>query len=82
MTLLRHPHMPDLRQLRPAREPLRFGQAATRCRAKGIMASIKVKVCGNGTYTVCCNGDVVSTGLTREQADQLASVLRSIQSAA
>ncbi|ACL58599.1 conserved hypothetical protein [Methylobacterium nodulans ORS 2060] len=46
------------------------------------MASIKVRLCGDGTYTVCCNGGVVSTGLTREQADQLATVLRSIQSAA
>ncbi|ACA17899.1 hypothetical protein M446_3516 [Methylobacterium sp. 4-46] len=44
-----------------------------------VMTSIKVRLCGDGTYTVFCDGGVVSTGLTRAQADQLAAVLRSIQ---
>ncbi|MGY2046556.1 hypothetical protein [Methylobacterium sp. JK268] len=43
------------------------------------MTSIKVRPCGDGSFTVCCNGGIVSTGLTRAQADQLAGLLRTIQ---
>jgi len=43
------------------------------------MASIRIKPTQNGTYTLYRNGDAVSTGLTREQADQLAVVLRCVE---
>lgn len=43
------------------------------------MASITIRPTQDGTYTLYRNGDAVSTGLTREQADQLAAILRSIE---
>lgn len=40
------------------------------------MASIKIKATGDGTYTLYRNGEPVSVGLTRPQAERLASVMR------
>ncbi|GJD52987.1 hypothetical protein OPKNFCMD_5755 [Methylobacterium crusticola] len=42
------------------------------------MASIRIRPTQDGTYTLYRNGDAVSSGLTREQADQLALILRCI----
>ena len=47
---------------------------------KVLMASIKIKSCEDGTFTLYRDGNAVSTGLTRDQAHQLATVLRSIES--
>lgn len=43
------------------------------------MASIKVRVAEDGTCSICRNGTIISTGLTRPQADQLVAVLRAIE---
>lgn len=43
------------------------------------MASIKVRVADDGTCSICRNGTIISTGLTRHQADQLVAVLRAIE---
>ena len=44
-----------------------------------IMASIKVRVAEDGTCSICRNGTIISTGLTRGQAEQLVAVLRAIE---
>lgn len=44
-----------------------------------IMASIKVRVAEDGTCSICRNGTIISSGLTRSQADQLVAVLRAIE---
>lgn len=43
------------------------------------MASIKIRPAGDGTYILYRNGDVISAGLTRRQADELAVVLRTLE---
>lgn len=43
------------------------------------MASIKIRVADDGTCTILRNGDAVSSGLTRPQAERLAAVLRWIE---
>ncbi len=48
-------------------------------RVTNIMASIKVRVSEDGTCSICRNGTIISTGLTRHQADQLVAVLRAIE---
>lgn len=44
------------------------------------MASIKIRPTQDGTFTIYRNGAAVSSGLTREQAHELATVLRSLES--
>lgn len=46
------------------------------------MASIKVRVAEDGTCSICRNGTIVSSGLTRHQAEQLVAVLRAIDASA
>ena len=43
------------------------------------MSSIKIKAAGNGTYTLYRDDDAVSSGLTLDQAQELASVLRCLE---
>ncbi|WP_191970144.1 hypothetical protein [Methylobacterium planeticum] len=43
------------------------------------MASIKIRVTGDGTFTIYQNGSAVSSGLTRAQAERLAAVLRWVE---
>ncbi|GJE57826.1 MULTISPECIES: hypothetical protein [Methylobacterium] len=45
------------------------------------MASIKIRVADDGTCMILRNGDTVSSGLTRPQAERLAAVLRWIEPA-
>lgn len=40
------------------------------------MASIKIRVSDDGTCTIYRNGEPVSSGLTREQAERLVAVMR------
>jgi ribosomal protein L11 methylase PrmA len=44
-----------------------------------IMASIKIRVAEDGTCSICKDGTIISSGLTRSQADQLVAVLRAIE---
>ena len=44
-----------------------------------IMASIKIRVAEDGTCSICRNGTIISSGLTRSQADQMVAVLRAIE---
>ena len=43
------------------------------------MSSIKIKPATDGTYTLYRDGDAVSSGLTLDQAQELASVLRCLE---
>ena len=61
-------------------ERLSFGEMGSRSGSRmDIMASIKVRVAEDGTCSICRNGTIISTGLTRPQADQLVAVLRAIE---
>lgn len=44
-----------------------------------IMASIKIRVAQDGTCSICRDGTIISSGLTRSQADQMVTVLRAIE---
>jgi hypothetical protein len=39
------------------------------------MPSIKIRISDDGTFAVYRNGDVVASGLTRDQAERCATVL-------
>ncbi|GJE52530.1 hypothetical protein GOFOIKOB_5603 [Methylobacterium tardum] len=39
------------------------------------MASIKIRAIDDGTFVVCRNGEVMASGLTRDQAERCATVL-------
>ncbi|CAO4155797.1 UNVERIFIED_ORG: hypothetical protein M2438_000721 [Methylobacterium sp. SuP10 SLI 274] len=43
------------------------------------MASIKIRVAEDGTCSICRDGTIISSGLTRSQADQMVAVLRAIE---
>ncbi|MBB2963119.1 hypothetical protein [Methylobacterium sp. R2-1] len=43
------------------------------------MASIKIRVAQDGTCSICRDGMIISSGLTRSQADQMVAVLRAIE---
>jgi hypothetical protein len=46
------------------------------------MASVKIRAVDDGTFVVYRDGEVVASGLTRDQAEQCASVLGWIARAA
>ena len=45
-------------------------------RGFAYMASIKIRVTADGTFTIYRNGDAISSGLTRAQAERLAQVMK------
>ncbi|PXW65403.1 hypothetical protein BY998_103213 [Methylobacterium sp. B4] len=66
--------------MRALQERLSFDGMGSRLGSRmDIMASIKVRVAEDGTCSICRNGTIISSGLTRSQADQLVAVLRAIE---